>query len=157
VKDERRCSSTSKAHKRKKMLISGPSGYCPCSTPQRSPSSPCSPQRSPVPVDPLMPIPLFSSHGTVKNAIWLWLWLWTHAKPSDGAWEPVSDGMPISDAQIAVSLDVGVETVRRWRQRLEGLGFIRSKIVRPRHRRFWIAGERPIGPARSLAVNSTVN
>jgi hypothetical protein len=100
---------------------------------------------------------IFGSHGTVKSAVWLWLYLWTYAKPSDGAWESVSDGSPISDAQIAVALDVGVETVRRWRQRLEGLGFIRSKIVRPRHRRFWIAGERPIGPARSLAVGSTVN
>jgi hypothetical protein len=109
-----------------------------------------------------MPVSLiFGRHGTVRDAVWLWLWLWTHTKPlNNAAWQPVSDGSPISDVQIAFNLDVGVETVRRWRQRLEGLGFVRSEIVRPRYRRFWTVGARPIGPARSLAgmpVSNAVN
>ena len=74
-----------------------------------------------------MPVPLiFSSHATVRDAVWLWLWLWTYTKPFNAEWQPVSDGLPISDAQIAFNLDVSVETVRKWRKRLERLGFIRT-------------------------------
>jgi hypothetical protein len=108
-----------------------------------------------------MPVPLiFSSHSRVRDAVWLWLWLWTYTKPFNAQWQPVSDGLPISDAQIAFNLDVGVETVRNWRKRLERLGFIRTELVRPRHRHFWL-GKPGGAPDQSLvetpAASSVVN
>jgi hypothetical protein len=76
-----------------------------------------------------MPVPLiFGSHGRVRDALWLWFYLWTHAKPSGTEWQPCFDGSPISDAQIAFNLDVSAETVRKWRLRLERLGFIRTDV-----------------------------
>jgi hypothetical protein len=96
-----------------------------------------------------MPAPLiFNSHGAVRDALWLWLWLWVYTKPVNAEWQPVSGGFAISDAQIAFNLDVSVETVRRWRRRLERLGFIRTELVRPRCRKFWLV--KPTGPEQSL-------
>jgi hypothetical protein len=100
-------------------------------------------------VERLMAAPLiFANHGTVRDAVWLWLWLWTYTKPLNAEWQPVSDGLAISDVQIAWNLDVSVETVRRWRRRLERFGFIRTELVRPRHRRFWLV--KPAGPEQAL-------
>jgi hypothetical protein len=98
-----------------------------------------------------MAVPLiFGSHGKVRDAVWLWLYLWTYTKPFNGEWQPVFDNSPISDAQIAFNLDVSVETVRRWRLRLERLGFIRTDIVRSRYRRYWLG--KPGAPEQSLAA-----
>jgi hypothetical protein len=106
-----------------------------------------------------MPVPLiFGSHGKVRDALWLWFYLWTYAKPSGTEWQPCFDGSPISDAQIAFNLDVSAETVRKWRLRLERLGFIRTDVARPRYRRYWLG--KPGSPEPSLVatpVSEAVN
>lgn len=106
-----------------------------------------------------MPAPfIFTSHGTVRDAVWLWAWLLSYTKLVNAEWQPVSDGFAISDVQIAWNLDVSVETVRRWRRRLERLGFIRTELVKPRCRKFWLV--KPAGPEQSLLevpVASAVN
>jgi Helix-turn-helix domain len=102
-------------------------------------------------VEFLMSVPLiFGSHGRVRDALWLWFYLWTYAKPSTTEWQPCFDSLPISDAQIAFNLDVSVETVRKWRSRLEKLGFIRTEVVRPRYRRYLLG--KPGVPDQSLAA-----
>jgi hypothetical protein len=96
-----------------------------------------------------MPAPLiFNNQGAVRDAMWLWLWLWTLTKPVNAEWQPVSDGFAISDTQIALNLGVSVETVRRWRRRLERLGYIYTEVAKPRHRRFWLV--KPTGPEQAL-------
>jgi predicted DNA-binding transcriptional regulator len=91
---------------------------------------------------------IFSSRGTVRDALWLWAWLLSHTKLVNVEWQPVADGFAITDEQIAWNLDVSADTVRRWRRRLERLGFIRTELVRPRHRRFWLV--KPGGPEKAL-------
>jgi hypothetical protein len=103
---------------------------------------------------------IFSNHGTVRDALWLWAWLLSYTKLVNAEWQPVADGNAIPDSQIAWNLDVSVETVRRWRRRLERLGFIRTQVVRPRHRRYWMVRVQPTDPARSLmetAASGMVN
>jgi len=107
----------------------------------------------------LMPVPfIFGSHGRLRDSVWLWLYLSTYTKPLNTEWQPVFDGNAISDAQVSFNLDVGVETVRRWRQRLERLGYIRTEVARPRFRRYCLG--RPGSPEQSLVatpVSEAVN
>jgi len=103
-----------------------------------------------------MPAPLiFNSRAEVRDALWLWTWLLSYTKNVDADWQPVADGIAIPDAQIAWNLDVSVETVRRWRRRLERLAFIRTQIVRPRYRQYWMVRVRPNDPARALMESAS--
>jgi hypothetical protein len=47
------------------------------------------------------------------------------------------------DEFLAAQLKVSVAMLRRWRVRLEGLGYVRTEPVPSRHRRFWILNVNP--------------
>jgi hypothetical protein len=88
-----------------------------------------------------MPPPILGNFNEVRGALWLWFLLVISApRLSDTTeeWVPVASGIPFQDEFLASQLRVSVTMVRRWRVRLEGLGYVRTESVPPRHRRFWI-------------------
>jgi|SRR5580692_490403 hypothetical protein len=86
-----------------------------------------------------MNMPILARHHTVGTALWLYEYLREHAKQTEAEWMPVADGLWITDTQLAYRLDVTEATVRRWRKRLERLGYAYTELVRPRYRKFWLA------------------
>ena|SRR6476660_4558092 len=68
--------------------------------------------------------------------------------PSDEPWMAVATGFWITDEQLAYRLDVTAPTIRRWRLRLERLGYLRCEF----------AGTQPVadvarGPVAAGLVN----
>jgi hypothetical protein len=88
-----------------------------------------------------MNLPILARHHSVGAALWLYEYLRDNTKAIDAAWMPVADGIEITDEQLAYRLDVTAATIKRWRERLERLGYVFSELMRPRHRRMWIANE----------------
>jgi len=86
-----------------------------------------------------MNLPILARHHSVGSALWLYEYLRDNTKPIDAEWQPVADGIWITDEQLAYRLDVGVATIKRWRKRLEALGYVYSELVRPRYRKLWLA------------------
>jgi hypothetical protein len=78
-------------------------------------------------------------HRLVRDALWLWEYLLANTVPSDEPWMAVATGFWITDEQLAYRLDVTAPTIKRWRLRLERLGYLRFELVRPRHRLMWLA------------------
>jgi hypothetical protein len=96
------------------------------------------PSATRAPVDFLMAVPLiFGSHGRVRDALWLWFYLWTYAKPSNTEWQPCFDGSSIfrRTDRIQSRCECGD---RSEVEILERLGFVRTEVVKPRYRRYWL-------------------
>jgi hypothetical protein len=73
------------------------------------------------------------------DAIWLWLMLGRYADlAGEGEWFPVYGGGEVSDARIAVYLNVAEPTARKWRMRLERAGWIKSEASAHLHRKLWV-------------------
>jgi hypothetical protein len=88
-----------------------------------------------------MPPPILGCFKEVRGALWLWFLLVISApRLSDTTeeWVPVASSIPFQDEFLAAQLKVSVAMVRRWRMRLERLGYVKTEPVPPRHRRFWI-------------------
>lgn len=73
------------------------------------------------------------------DAVWLWLLLcrWSDLM-AEGEWFPVYNGGEVSDARIAVYLNVAESTARKWRVRLERAGWIKSEAAAHLHRKLWV-------------------
>jgi len=72
------------------------------------------------------------------DSIWLWLLLGLYAEQSEADWWPVCGGGEISDERIGIYLDISAARAKRWRVRLERIGMIRTEMVRPLNRKFWV-------------------
>jgi hypothetical protein len=74
------------------------------------------------------------------DAIWLWLLLCRHADmATEGEWFPIYSGGEVSDARIAVYLNIAESTARAWRVRLEKIGWIKSEAATLHlHRKLWV-------------------
>jgi hypothetical protein len=93
-----------------------------------------------------MPPYILSNQAEVRDGVWLWLLFLANSanlNQSPDSWVPVANGLPLQDEALAVQLRVSARVVRRWRMRLERLGYIRSEVVYPRHRRFWVLNMDP--------------
>jgi len=88
-----------------------------------------------------MSLPILARHHSVGAALWLWEYLRDNTKVIDAAWMPVADGIEITDVQLGYRIDVSEGTARRWRMRLEKLGFLYSERTRARYRRLWISNQ----------------
>jgi hypothetical protein len=86
------------------------------------------------------------------ESLWLYCLLMLSATTQEATdpWWPVCGGAPISDERIAVFLDVGAATARKWRRRLEKDGLIRSEPSTPLHRRIWVANVNPVETQKAL-------
>src|SRR5579859_660428 len=74
----------------------------------------------------------------VRGAIWLWVQLAMYATETEDDWWVVASGEQISDERLGVYLDVSAARVKKWRERLEQLGLIRTEQVRPLNWKFWV-------------------
>jgi hypothetical protein len=78
---------------------------------------------------------IYSLRPQVRAALWLWLLLTGYAQEGPAEWALVSHGNPLCDTELALHLRCPEDTVRRWRERLEGAGLIRCTLLEPRYRR----------------------
>jgi len=74
----------------------------------------------------------------IGDAIWLWTLLCVYSQESTEEWWTVCSGGEISDERLGVYLDVSADLAKKWRVKLERLGMIRTELVRPLNRKFWI-------------------
>jgi hypothetical protein len=102
-----------------------------------------------------MNMPILARHHSIGASLWLWSYLVENTKPVDAEWRPVADGIEITDEQLGHRLDVGVATIRRWRKRLEALGYICTELMRPRYRRMWLANQNGPPWQQSLQAPAT--
>lgn len=94
---------------------------------------------------------ILGSRHSVGPALFLWEYLLcNNTKLIDAPWMPVADGIWISDEQLAYRLDVTAPTIKRWRRRLEQLGYLRTELVRRRYRKFWLANAYASSQEQSL-------
>lgn len=86
----------------------------------------------------------------IGDAIWLWVLLGQYATESNEDWWLVGGGEQISDERLAVYLDVSAAIAKKWRKRLEGLGMIRTEMIRPLQRKFWLRNPDKMEQATAL-------
>lgn len=84
------------------------------------------------------PPSILSNFAAVGNAVWLYQWILIYTRPANTRWQIVANGEPMSDERIAVCIDVSASMVRRWREKLTRLGYVKVELVRPRHRKFYL-------------------
>lgn len=97
-----------------------------------------------------MNLPILARHHSVGSALWLYEYLRDNTKLIDAEWMPVGDGIEITDTQLGYRIDVSEGTARRWRVRLEKLGYLYSERTRARYRRLWLAN--PNAPRREQTL-----
>jgi hypothetical protein len=73
----------------------------------------------------------------IKSALWLWFLFGVYAEQSEAEWWPVAGGEEFTDEKIGILLDVKAAKAKKWRQRLELHGMLRSELTKSRTRRFW--------------------
>jgi len=77
--------------------------------------------------------------GQLGDSVWLWLLLCRFADlAGDAEWLPVYGGGEVSDGRLGVYLNVAESTARKWRVRLERVGWIRSEAASHLHRKLWV-------------------
>jgi len=97
---------------------------------------------------------------SVGTALYLWEFILCQTKVIDEPWMSVAGGMAITDEQFAFRLDTTAATIKRWRTRLEQLGYLRTELVRRRYRKMWLANAYASSPEQTLLtapVVGTVN
>jgi hypothetical protein len=91
-------------------------------------------------MEPPMSFPdILANRHSVGNALWLYEYLLSNTQVVDLPWMPVAGGMWITDEQLAYRVDVTAPTIKRWRKKLEKLGYLHTEVVQPRFRRMWLA------------------
>lgn len=100
---------------------------------------------------------ILGNRDAVGSSVWLWLYLSNYTDLANQRWQTVLSGGVVTDEQIAFHLDVSAGQIRRWRRRLENLGYIKTELVSPRHRRFWLSNtaveETPADEVGTVRVN----
>lgn len=86
----------------------------------------------------MRPPALLANYANVRGALFLWHYLSNYTPAVATEWQPVGSGFAFSDEYLGAHLDVAAATVRRWRMRLETLGYLKSEVIGPRRRRFWL-------------------
>jgi hypothetical protein len=82
---------------------------------------------------------ILSNRRQVGPALYLWEYLVCQTRLVDEPWMLCAAGVCVTDERHGFLLDVGAATIRSWRKTLERLGYVRSELVSPRYRKFWLA------------------
>lgn len=86
----------------------------------------------------------------IGDAIWLLAVFGLYAEQSEADWWLVGGGDEISDERIGVYLDISAARAKKWRVRLEKLGLIRTEMIRPLQRKFWLRNPDKMEQATAL-------